>query len=283
MLLRSDKKVITVTSTIADEGKTTICVNMALSFALIGKKLGHSFSANFFNSKFKIEEIDADYQLLEIEKIEDIKEIIKSTSLDGFNVTIPYKESIIPYLDLLDDAAREVGAVNCVEIKDGKLIGHNTDIRGIDASLHWLDIQENTKAIVLGTGGASKAVQYVLKQRGIDFVVVSRDAERGDITYEALTSEMIASHKLIINTTPVGMFPNVDDAPNIDYSALGEEHRVFDLVYNPATTRFLSQAQAQGAQTMGGMMMLQTQAIASWHLWSMNSQQQTPRTETNIC
>lgn len=252
-------------------------------FGLLGRSLSHSFSANFFNAKFKAEEIDAVYDLIEIENIEGVRKAIIENQLEGFNVTIPYKESIIPYLDELSQEAKEVGAVNCVVIKDGKTIGHNTDIRGIDASLHWLDIKENTKAIVLGTGGASKAVQYVLKQRGIDFVVVSRDAERGDITYEALTSEMIASHKLIINTTPVGMFPNVDDAPNIDYSALGEEHRVFDLVYNPATTRFLSQAQAQGAQTMGGMMMLQTQAIASWHLWSMNSQQQTPRTETNIC
>lgn len=236
-------------------------------FGLIGKRLGHSFSAKFFNSKFKAEEIDADYQLFELDDISAIDTLVCEHELDGFNVTIPYKESIIPYLDELAEDAREIGAVNCVVVKDGKKVGHNTDIVGIEASLQWLDLDSQPKALILGTGGASKAVQYALKRHGIEFKVVSRDCSRGDVTYEELSSQMIAEHKLIINTTPVGMSPDVDSAPAIDYSAVGEEHRLFDLVYNPANTLFLTRGKERGANTMGGMLMLQTQAIASWHLW----------------
>ena len=236
-------------------------------FGLIGRELGHSFSAKFFNAKFKSEEIDADYQLFEIESIIKLGELLGRNPLDGFNVTIPYKESIIPYLDDLSDVAREVGAVNCVEVRNGKLIGHNTDVTGIEASLHWLEADEGCKALVLGTGGASKAVQYVLRKRGVEFKVVSRDSNRGDATYETLTAEIIAEHKLIINTTPVGMYPNVNEAPAIDFEAIGGDHRIFDLIYNPAQTELLRRAEERGAQTMGGMLMLQTQAIASWHIW----------------
>lgn len=236
-------------------------------FGLIGRELGHSFSAKFFNAKFKSEEIDADYQLFEIESIIKLGELLGRNPLDGFNVTIPYKESIIPYLDDLSDVAREVGAVNCVEVRNGKLIGHNTDVTGIEATLHWLEADEGCKALVLGTGGASKAVQYVLRKRGVEFKVVSRDSNRGDATYETLTAEIIGEHKLIINTTPVGMYPNIDVAPAIDFEAIGSDHRIFDLIYNPAQTELLRRAEERGAQTMGGMLMLQTQAIASWHIW----------------
>ena len=237
-------------------------------FGLIGKSLGHSFSAKFFNGKFKAEQIDADYQLLEIEDVADIDRLIKEHNLEGFNVTIPYKEAIIPHLDGLTKEAHDIGAVNCVVIKNGQKIGHNTDLTGIEASLHWLDIDSMPKALILGTGGASKAVQYALKRRGIEFMVVSRTEGRGDITYNNLTPEIIAEHKLIINTTPVGMFPDVENAPTIDYSAISAEHRLFDLVYNPAKTQFLTRGKERGAKTMGGMLMLQTQAIASWHLWN---------------
>lgn len=237
-------------------------------FGLIGKSLGHSFSAKFFNGKFKAEQIEADYQLFEIEDISAIDTLIKEHNLEGFNVTIPYKESIIPHLDGLTKEAHEIGAVNCVVVKNGQKIGHNTDLTGIEASLHWLDIDSAPKTLILGTGGASKAVQYALKRRGVEYSVVSRSAERGDVTYDDLTAEIIAEHKLIINTTPVGMFPEVENAPTIDYSALGAEHRLFDLVYNPAKTQFLARGEEQGAKTMGGMLMLQTQAIASWHLWN---------------
>ena len=243
-------------------------------FGLIGRELGHSFSAKFFNGKFASEGIDADYKLFELENIEELTNLLASTPLNGFNVTIPYKESIIPYLSELSTTAREVGAVNCVEVRDGKLIGHNTDAAGIEASLHWLDLAEGTKALVLGSGGASKATQYVLRKLGIEFKVVSRDADRGDITYAELTPEVIAEHKLIINATPVGMSPNVEAAPQLDYEYIGSEHRVFDLVYNPAQTEFLRRAKEQGASTMGGILMLQTQAIASWHIWQGPKQEQ---------
>ena len=237
-------------------------------FGLIGKSLGHSFSAKFFNGKFKAEGINADYQLLELDDISAIDKVIAEHNLEGFNVTIPYKESIIPHLDGLTKEAHEIGAVNCVVINNSQKIGHNTDIVGIEASLHWLDIDSNPKALILGTGGASKAVQYALKRRGIEFLVVSREASRGDITYTELTADIIAEHKLIINATPVGTFPDVEQAPAIDYSAIDSEHRLFDLVYNPAKTQFLTLGQERGAKTMGGMLMLQTQAIASWHLWN---------------
>jgi shikimate dehydrogenase len=237
-------------------------------FGLIGKSLGHSFSAKFFNGKFKAEQIDADYQLFEIEDVADIDRLIKEHNLEGFNVTIPYKEAIIPHLDGLTKEAHDIGAVNCVVIKNGQKIGHNTDLTGVEASLHWLDIDSMPKALILGTGGASKAVQYALKRRGIEFMVVSRTEDRGDITYNNLTPDIIAEHKLIINTTPVGMFPDVENAPTIDYSAISAEHRLFDLVYNPAKTQFLTRGEERGAKTMGGMLMLQTQAIASWHLWN---------------
>ena len=239
-------------------------------FGLIGKSLGHSFSAKFFNGKFRAEQIDADYQLFEIEDVANIDSIIEEHNLEGFNVTIPYKETIIPHLDGLTKEAHEIGAVNCVVIKNGQKIGHNTDLVGIEASLHWLDIdsEPKLKALILGTGGASKAMQYALKKRDIEFMVVSRSEERGDITYSNLTADIVAEHKLIINTTPVGMFPEVENAPTIDYSAIGAEHRLFDLVYNPAKTQFLARGEERGAKTMGGMLMLQTQAIASWHLWN---------------
>ena len=237
-------------------------------YGLIGRKLGHSFSAKFFTAKFQSEGVDADYQLYELESIGLLPKLMADYRLDGFNVTIPYKESIMPYLDELTTEAREVGAVNCVAHRDGKLVGHNTDITGIEASLHWLDLSEQCKALVLGSGGASKAVQYVLRKLGIEYMVVSREKSRGDITYYELSHEIIASHHLIINTTPLGMHPDVESTPDIDYTALTLSHRVFDLVYNPATTEFLRRSKEQGSMTMGGIMMLQTQAIASWHFWN---------------
>lgn len=237
-------------------------------FGLIGRKLGHSFSAKFFTAKFRSEEIDADYQLYELESIGLLPKLMADYHLDGFNVTIPYKESIIPYLDELTPEARDVGAVNCVVLRESSLIGHNTDITGIEASLHWLDLDDGCKALVLGTGGASKAVQYVLRKLGMEYMVVSRDKSRGDVTYDELSHEVIASHHLIINTTPLGMHPDIESAPEIAYTAITSEHRAFDLVYNPANTEFLRRAKEQGATTMGGIMMLQTQAIASWHFWN---------------
>ena len=237
-------------------------------YGLIGGSLGHSFSAKFFGAKFQSEQIDADYLLFELDNLSVLTKLIADYRLDGFNVTIPYKESIIPLLDELSVEAREVGAVNCVDIRDGKLVGHNTDITGIEASLHWLEVSAESRALILGTGGASKAVQYILRKYGVEFKTVSRDKSRGDITYDELTPEIIAEHRLIVNATPVGMSPEVDKAPDICYDAIGTEHRLFDLVYNPANTEFLRRGKERGAETMGGILMLQTQAIASWHIWN---------------
>lgn len=249
-------------------------------YGLIGKSLSHSFSANFFRVKFENEKIDADYTLIEVEDIATIRNVVAERELSGFNVTIPYKESIIPYLDELSPEAKAVGAVNCVVVRGGKLIGNNTDIVGIEASLEWMDVDLNTRALILGTGGASKAVQYVLKKYNISFSTVSRDAERGDYTYDMLDAEVMARHTLIVNTTPVGMSPNKDEAPALPYSAIGAEHKIFDLIYNPATTLLLSRAKEQGANTMNGILMLQTQAIASWHIWQRAYEEFI---EGNIC
>lgn len=236
-------------------------------YGLIGRHLSHSFSANFFRVKFENERIDADYTLIEMEDIANIREVVAERELSGFNVTIPYKESIIPHLDELSPEAEAVGAVNCVVVRGDRLIGHNTDITGIEASLEWMDMETNTRALILGTGGASKAVQYVLKRYNLAFSTVSRDKERGDYTYDTISADVIASHTLIVNATPVGMSPNNENAPALPYELLGAEHKVFDLIYNPATTLLLSRAKEQGASTMNGIMMLQTQAIASWHIW----------------
>lgn len=236
-------------------------------FGLIGKSLGHSFSKKFFSAKFSAESISADYELIELDDISNIRSVVQERELSGFNVTIPYKESIIPYLDKLTTEAQEVGAVNCVVHKDGLLIGHNTDITGIEASLEWLNTDNATRAMILGSGGASKAVQYVLRKLNIAYTVVSRDESKGDTTYEKLSATDIANHNIIINTTPLGMSPKVEEAPEIDYSAIGSEHKAFDLVYNPPQTQFLQRCKERGASTMGGIMMLQTQAIASWHIW----------------
>lgn len=247
-------------------------------YGLIGKHLSHSFSKNFFTAKFANEEIDADYSLIELEDISTIDSIIAERELSGFNVTIPYKESIIPYLDELSPEAEAVGAVNCVVVKGGRKIGYNTDITGIEATIEWLD---KSGALILGTGGASKAVQYVCKKHNIPFSIVSRDDNRGDYTYDTLTAEVIANHKLIINATPVGMSPHVEEAPALPYDAITDKHCVFDLVYNPAKSVLLSRTEEQGATTMNGMLMLQTQAIASWHTWQRAERELTEQTLVN--
>ena len=261
-------------------------------YGLIGAHLSHSFSKNFFTVKFANEGIDADYSLIEIDDISTIDKVIAERELSGFNVTIPYKESIIPYLDELSAEAEAVGAVNCVVVKNGRKIGYNTDITGIEATIEWLD---KSNALILGTGGASKAVQYVCRKHetvnlfdskrfnkinakrdgdDIQYSVVSRDKARGDYTYTDITAEIIRGHKLIINATPIGMAPNVEDAPALPYNAITDNHSVFDLIYNPAKSQLLSRAEERGATTMNGMLMLQTQAIASWHIWQRADKEQ---------
>lgn len=239
-------------------------------FGLIGKKLGHSFSAKYFAEKFEREGLlECDYSLYELPEIECVKEFMLTPDLVGFNVTIPYKQQIIPYLDALDAQAREVGAVNCVKIeRDGRRVGYNTDVDGIRLSLDKLLGEEKVSAaLILGTGGASQAVQYVLRERGIDYKVVSREKGKADLTYDELTQDVMATHRLIINASPVGMYPACENCPNIPYAMLSGSHYLFDLVYNPLTTRFMELGAEQGAATLSGIDMLYAQAESAWKIW----------------
>lgn len=235
-------------------------------FALIGFPLGHSFSKSYFTDKFSREEIDAEYSLLPIEQVEEV--LPHCPKLSGFNVTIPHKQAIIPLLSTISDEARAVGAVNCVKVEDGGLLkGYNTDVVGIRKSLEGISLN-GIKALVLGTGGASKAVQYVLREGGAEVLVVSRSQGTADLTYEELSEQLVSECRLIVNTTPLGMFPKVDSAPQLPYSAITAEHTLFDCVYNPRQTKFLQLGAAQGAQTIDGLTMFYAQAEASWELWN---------------
>lgn len=242
-------------------------------FGLIGRTLGHSFSARYFADKFQREGL-ADthrYDLFELPEIECVKELIATTEgLVGFNVTIPYKRQIIPYLDSLSAEARNIGAVNCVKIEsDGRLTGYNTDIDGIRLSLDkLLGGVEIDAALVLGTGGASQAVQYVLAERDIPYSIVSRDSAKGNLTYDDLKVEVTSSHHLIINSSPVGMYPHVDQCPDIPYELLTADHYLFDLVYNPERTLFAERAATMGAHTLCGLDMLYAQAESAWRIWN---------------
>lgn len=233
-------------------------------FALIGFPLGHSLSATYFAEKFEREGIDAEYSPLPIERAEEV--LPHCTELAGFNVTIPHKQAIMPYLAAISDEAHAIGAVNCVKVTNEGLVGYNTDVIGIRKSLESIALK-GAKAVVLGTGGASKAVQYVLREGGAEVAVVSRSKGSADLTYADLTAELIAECDLIVNTTPLGMFPNIDNAPELPYAALSTKHALFDCVYNPQRTKFLRLGAEQGARTIDGLTMFYAQAEASWQIW----------------
>ena len=233
--------------------------------ALIGFPLGHSLSAKYFTEKFSREGIEADYTPLSIEHAEDV--LPHCSQLSGFNVTIPHKQAVMPLLADISDEARAIGAVNCVKVTAEGLVGYNTDVIGIRKSLEGVELN-GVKALVLGTGGASKAVQYVLREGGAEVVVVSRTEGVGDLTYNELSEEVIRECSVIVNTTPLGMFPNVESAPELPYSALSVKHTLFDCVYNPRQTRFLQLGSEQGAHTIDGMTMFEAQAEASWEIWN---------------
>lgn len=235
-------------------------------FALIGFPLGHSLSASYFAEKFSREGIDAEYSPLAIEQAEEV--LPYCSRLSGFNVTIPHKQAIMPLLAEISKEAQAIGAVNCVKVcEDGRLVGYNTDVIGIRKSLEGVEVQ-GRKALVLGTGGASKAVQYVLRKGGANIKVVSRSKGAANLTYEDLSEELIRECRLIVNTTPLGMFPKVETAPQLPYSALSSEHTLFDCVYNPRQTKFLQLGAAQGARTIDGLTMFYAQAEASWEIWN---------------
>lgn len=239
-------------------------------YALIGHPLKHSFSRDLFTRKFEYEGLDCRFQNYDIQSVERILDIIaEHPELCGFNVTIPYKEAIIPLLDDLDETAKEIGAVNTVKVENGKTKGYNTDIYGFNILLERaLKGQTIEHALVLGTGGASKAVQYVLRQRNIPYSIVSRSAEKGDFTYDTLTDEMLKQSHLIINTTPLGMMPRIDDFPEIHYQALSNKHILIDLIYNPKQTAFMELGRTWGAKVYNGMQMFEEQAKKSWELFN---------------
>lgn len=236
-------------------------------FGLIGYPLAHSFSPEYFRNKFNLLRIEStDYKSFEIIDLNKLSTLIHDQKLEGFNVTIPHKENVIPYLDELTKDAEAIGSVNCVKVIGGKLVGYNTDVIGFANSLREF-IGENriSSALVLGSGGGSKAVQFALNQVNIPFNVVSRS---GELTYESLSSSMIRSTALIVNTTPVGMFPSIDESPDIPYEAITSKHFAFDLIYNPTETSFLRKCRLLGAKTTNGLKMLEIQADKSWEIWN---------------
>lgn len=245
-----------------------------LKFGLIGYPLTHSFSRRFFTQKFSEEKTNAEYLNFELSEITQLPLIISANpELIGLNVTIPYKEQVLKYLDFIDDSAAEIKAVNTIKInRTGsqiKLSGFNTDIPGFQKSIEPLIQKHHKRALVLGTGGASKAVVYALKNLNIETLLISRNPKQeGEISYHDLDREIIENYKIIVNTTPVGTFPKIDECPELPYELLSSDHLLFDLVYNPELTEFLRKGQQQGALIKNGLEMLHLQALASWEIWN---------------
>jgi shikimate dehydrogenase len=244
------------------------------TFGLVGYPLSHSFSKKFFSEKFEKEKIvGCTYELFPIEKAESILELIsENPSLCGLNVTIPHKLAVMPFIDELDEAAAEIGAVNCISIQqksNGILLkGYNTDAFGFAESLKPLLEKQHQKALIFGDGGAAKAVKYVLKQLGISYQVVVRKHTSTALHYDHITKEVLEEYKLLINTTPLGMSPNLESSPPIPYEHLTSQHLAYDLVYNPEETVFLTKAKQQGAKIKNGLEMLYLQAERSWYIWN---------------
>lgn len=243
-------------------------------FGLIGYPLSHSFSKKHFTEKFAQEQIaDCEYELYPIENINSFPElIIADDEICGINVTIPHKVGVMAYINELDEAAAEIGAVNCIDIRreNGKAVlkGYNTDAYGFETSLFPFLKEHHTKALIFGDGGAAKAIKYVLNKLGISFLVVTRKPAEGTILYEAVNEELLLEYTVLINTTPLGMSPNVDSCPQIPYEFITEKHLSYDLVYNPERTKFLERSAASGAAVKNGLEMLYLQAERSWYIWN---------------
>ena len=238
-------------------------------FGLIGFPLTHSFSKKYFTQKFTEKGIDAIYETYPIKDIAELGMLIKNnTELEGINVTIPHKQSVIPFLHSMSDVVNEIRACNCIRIRNNKLEGFNTDVTGFDISLTTHLKPSHNKALVLGTGGAAKAVCYVLSQKGIPWLQVSRNPTGNMVGYSDITATVISETRLIINTTPLGMFPDTDHCPELPYDAITDQHYLFDLVYNPSLTLFLQKGQQQGAVIENGYKMLVIQAEESWKIWN---------------
>ena len=243
------------------------------TYGLIGYPLGHSFSRGYFTDYFGREGIEAEYKNFELPNIEQLAEVLQTEpTLQGFNVTIPYKQQVFSYLSELSEAAQAIGAVNVVKVmrRDEGLYlkGYNTDYIGFTDSIRPHLKPHHTHALILGTGGASKAVDYALRKLGLKTQYVSRTAREGIIAYDELTPELMAQYTVIVNTTPLGMHPKVDECPPLDYAQLTPQHLLYDVVYNPAKTLFLQRGEEHGATICNGMDMLIGQAKAAWKIWN---------------
>lgn len=242
-----------------------------VDFGLIGKNISYSFSKKYFTEKFShLKLTQYEYHNFDIHTIKILPTLLNQyPNLKGLSVTIPYKEQIFPFLDEISEEATEIGAVNTVKICNKKLIGYNTDIYGFENSLKPLLQKHHQKALILGTGGASKAVKYVLKKLSIPFISVSRTPkEMDEISYKSLNEEIIKEYQIIVNCSPIGTFPTINEAPNIPYQFITKKHLLYDLIYNPDETLFLKNGKAKGATIKNGLEMLQLQAEKAWEIWS---------------
>jgi shikimate dehydrogenase len=242
-------------------------------YGLIGYPLGHSFSISYFNQKFADEGINAKYENFEIPSIDELPEILaKNPDLKGLNVTIPYKEKVLPFLDSVSPEARAIGAVNVIRVthegNNVKLKGYNSDVIGFTKSIEsMLDKKRHKKALILGTGGASKAIDYGLRNLGLETVFVSRYERPGTIQYSTITPEVIQEYNVVVNCTPMGMYPKTEVCPLLPYEAMDQHTILYDLIYNPDETKFMKLGKKYGAQTKNGLEMLLLQAFASWEFW----------------
>jgi len=235
------------------------------AFGLLGKNISYSFSKKYFEEKFrKLFLKNHSYDFFDIADIEGLKTIVEHQNLAGMNVTIPYKQAVIPFLDELSDEARKIGAVNCISFQNGKMTGHNTDAFGFEKTLLINKKDYHKKALILGDGGAAKAVRYILEKHNIQHQTVARKLE---INFENLSEDLVRESLLIIQTTPVGTFPNVDESLPFPFDAITNQHYVIDLVYNPAETAFLRKSAEKGAITLNGFYMLEQQAEKAWQIW----------------
>jgi shikimate dehydrogenase len=242
---------------------------MIYSYGLIGKNLEHSFSANFFKLFFDKNDISATYSNFDLDSIKDVIQLFERNNFEGLNVTIPYKQEIIPYLDELTDDASKIGAVNVIQFKEGKKIGHNSDSFGFHQSIKPFLTNLHERALIIGTGGSSKAVEFVFKSLGIDVIFISRNPrEENHFSYDEINNHMLNACKVIVNCTPVGTFPNNDDLINFPYPYLTSDHLVVDLIYNPSKTKFLEKSQEYGATILNGESMLHQQALKAWEIWN---------------
>lgn len=241
-------------------------MNSDKKLGLIGRNISYSFSKKFFENKFQKLMLDGySYTIFDLNEIHEVENLFSTPGLLGFNVTIPYKEKIIDYLDELSDEAQKIGAVNCVLIENGKKTGYNTDAFGFEKTLLLHKKDHHTSALILGSGGAAKAVQYALNKNGIPSTIISRKSE---INFDTLDKETVENHKLIIQCTPVGTFPNVEECLEFPFEGLSENHLIIDLIYNPNYTQFILKASEKGAKTVNGYYMLEQQAEKAWEIWN---------------